>query len=315
MVDGGFELHEESRFAKVAKLDRRRFLLSASATGVAALLAACSGEDSPTLAQSADGATEVSTGGTVGTAASDGDAPALRVGSDPTTSTDGSTAPSLDSTDTSASSSTSGASNTTDSTAATQTTQTTASQTTQTTQASQSTTTTQGTTATTDKQTTTTAGSGSALPAGASMTVAFTYQQQSGGKDVPPYVAVWIEDGSGNLLQTVSLWYQQYGRGEQWLPDLRRWYNVDQQRMANGGSNNIGAISGATRSPGSFQVRWDGKTNGTTAPAGSFFVCIESARERGPYSLIRQSVNLNGSAMQQGLSSDGELVNASVSVG
>jgi len=309
MVDGGFELHEQSRYAKVAKLDRRRFLLSASASGMAALFAACSGQDQPTLGLSVDGATEVSTGGTTGTAASDAGAPALRVGNDPTTSADGSTATSLNSTDSSGSSSTSDTTNTT----AGQSTETTAAQSTQTTQTTQ-TSTTQATTSTT-QQNTTTSGSGSALPAGASMTVAFTYQQQSGGKDVPPYIAVWVEDGSGNLLQTVSLWYQQYGRGERWLPDLRRWYNVDQQRMAAGGSNNIAAISGATRSPGSFQVRWDGNANGAKVPAGTFFVCVESARERGPYSLIRQSVNLNGSAMQQGLSSDGELVNASVSVG
>ncbi|MDH3295739.1 MAG: DUF2271 domain-containing protein [Acidimicrobiia bacterium] len=146
------------------------------------------------------------------------------------------------------------------------------------------------------------------------MALAFTYEQQSGGKNVPPYIAVWIEDRNGNLVRTVALWYQQYGRGERWLPDLRRWYTVDQQRMSAGGSDTVAAISGPTRSPGSFQVAWDGRADGSAVAAGSYFVCIESARERGPYSLIRQAVNLNGAAVQQSLSSDGELVDASMSV-
>lgn len=146
------------------------------------------------------------------------------------------------------------------------------------------------------------------------MIVAFTYEQVSGGKNVPPYVAVWIEDGSGNLLTTVTLWYQQFGRGERWLPDLARWYNVDQSRIAAGGADTVDAISGATRSPGSYQVAWNGTANGSAVPAGNYFVCIESARERGPYSLIRQAISLNGSPQQQDLSSDGELINASVSV-
>ena len=158
-------------------------------------------------------------------------------------------------------------------------------------------------------------GTGGALPAGATMVVSFTYQPQPSGKNMPPYVAVWIEDGSGNLATTVALWYQQFGRGERWLPDLTRWYNVDQSRIAAGGGDTVDAISGPTRSPGGFQVAWNGQINGSAAPAGSYFLCIESARERGPYSLIRQSVNLDGSTQQQDLSGDGELIDASFAIG
>ncbi len=166
----------------------------------------------------------------------------------------------------------------------------------------------------TTPSTSTTTGSGGALPAGGTMVIAFTYEQASGGKNVPPYIAVWIEDGAGNLLTTVSLWYQQFGRGERWLPDLTRWYNVDQSRISGGGPDTVDAISGPTRSPGSYQVAWDGMGTGGTAPAGNYFICIESARERGPYSLIRESMNLDGSSRQQNLSADGELTNASVTV-
>ncbi len=155
---------------------------------------------------------------------------------------------------------------------------------------------------------------GGALPNGGTMVVSFTYEPQPGGKNVPPYVAVWIEDGSGNLMVTVALWYQQFGRGERWLPDLTRWYNVDQNRIASGGADIVDAISGPTRSPGSFQVAWDGRIDGSPARAGTYFVCVESARERGPYSLIREAVELNGATRQQSLSSDAELVNASVAV-
>ena len=76
----------------------------------------------------------------------------------------------------------------------------------------------------------------------------------------------------------------------------------------------VDAMSGPTRSPGSYQVAWDGRVDGAPAPSGNYFVCVESARERGPYSLIRQSVALTGSTQQQNLSNDGELVDASMAV-
>ncbi len=160
------------------------------------------------------------------------------------------------------------------------------------------------TTATTSATSTTrSAGPATALPAGADLVVNFTYEQAAGGKNVPPYIAVWIEDDSGDLVETVALWYQQFGRGENWLPDLRRWYNTT------GGSV---ADSGPTRAPGQHQVAWSGSSEfGAPMPPGRYYVCVESARERGPYSLVRTAVDLSGGGINVQLGADGELKAAS----
>ena len=147
------------------------------------------------------------------------------------------------------------------------------------------------------------------------MVVSFTYLQLPGGKDVSPYIAVWVENAAGDLHQTVALWYQQFGRGERWLPDLTRWYNVDQDRIVAGGTDTVAAISGPTRDPGSFQVVWDGRADGVPSAPGEYFLCIEAARERGPYSLIREPVMLDGRSIDMAMVDDAELVEASVTVG
>ncbi|MDH3301199.1 MAG: DUF2271 domain-containing protein [Acidimicrobiia bacterium] len=275
--------------------DRRTFLYTLYGWTLGAVLAACAGDDADVFAAEEGVGSGVSAGSDGSVADQDGATPrTLRVQTDESkaaaaTTGTGETTSTVDP----ATSSTDETTATTSTTASSETTR------------DQSATTSSSQAA---------GGGGAALPAGGTMVVAFTYEQQSGGKNVPPYIAVWIEDGSGELLATVALWYQQFGRGERWLPDLTRWYNVDQSRIASGGADTVDAISGPTRSPGSYQVAWGGQANGLTAPAGTYFVCIESARERGPYSLIRQSVNLGGSTQQLGLASDGELVNASISV-
>ena len=132
------------------------------------------------------------------------------------------------------------------------------------------------------------------------VTVGFTYAQGQGGKDLPPYIAVWIEDANGDFVDTVALWYEQSQKGPRWLNDLRRWFSL-------AGSSDYDTISSATRLPGAYTVVWDA----SSLDAGSYHVCIESARERGPYSLIRQPVDLpTGGAIS--LPDEGELVAASV---
>jgi hypothetical protein len=267
----------------VADLGRRSFLRTALAATAGAVIAACSRGDAEAFGVSGESVAAD------GTNAAGSSTSALRVDVDPSASQSGSTDSMGDSSSTTAAEQ----STTTSTEATTSTTSTTGQETTASTAPPQS---------------------GGAIPAGGQMVISFTYDQLGGGKNVPPYVAVWVENAGGELLTTVSLWYQQFGRGERWLPDLRRWYNVDQNRMNNGGSNNLDAISGPTRSPGSFQVSWNGQANGAAVPPGSYFVCIESARERGPYSLIREQVSLSGSALQVDFFGDGELFDASVSV-
>ena len=64
---------------------------------------------------------------------------------------------------------------------------------------------------------------------------------------------------------------------------------------------------------GAYSVVWDGKDdNGAAASQGDYFVCIEAAREHGPYELVRESISLGTKPAQKALADKGELTAASV---
>ncbi len=147
--------------------------------------------------------------------------------------------------------------------------------------------------------------------AGAAVTVAFTYQAtaasggggKGGGPARNPYIAVWVEDAAGKLVKTLSLWHLQ-GR-DNWLNELKRWYQVS-------GGKDTG--SSATRAAGTYQVAWDlTDLNGAKVSPGSFYLCVEAAREHGPYSLVRQQVSL-AKAGATPLPDSGELTGVTVTV-
>lgn len=156
------------------------------------------------------------------------------------------------------------------------------------------------------------AASGPALPATAQLKIDFTYTAATGGgRFHNPYIAVWLEDASGALVRTVSLWYK--AAEAKYTQELRRWYTDDRARIAKGGADTRTTISGPTRVPGSYSVVWDGKTDtGTQAPQGAYFVCIEAAREQGPYELIRDSITLGTAGLTKALTPNGELSAAAV---
>lgn len=152
-------------------------------------------------------------------------------------------------------------------------------------------------------------GTATAIPVGSEAVVAFTYAAAASGQGPVrnPYVAVWVEDAAGELVATVALWFLQESKGTRWLSDLRRWYSVD------GGQDTIEAVSSATRTPGDHQVVWDGSTSdGAQAPQGDLYVCIEAAREHGPYSLIREAVSLGTDPVTVDLADVEELQDASL---
>lgn len=155
---------------------------------------------------------------------------------------------------------------------------------------------------------------GGSVAVAGEMVVTFTYTQGAGGKNEPPYVAVWIEDTAGRLVETVALFYEQGRRGGRWLDHLDRWFSVDAVRIAGGGEDTAATISSATRLPGVYTVAWDGSVGGVAAPSGPYFLCIEAVRENGPHSLIREAVDLTGSLPPTPLPGDGELSEASVRI-
>ena len=108
-----------------------------------------------------------------------------------------------------------------------------------------------------------------------------------------PYVAVWVEDADHFPVRTLALWLQQ----ARWLPDLKQWYRDDQTRALAEGSDLSRTVSSATRPPGRYTLRWDGKDNeGKLVKAGRYTLCIEAAREHGGYDVQRHELTVNGTA-------------------
>jgi hypothetical protein len=156
---------------------------------------------------------------------------------------------------------------------------------------------------TTDEPTTTEA------PAGVQgeMVVRFTYAAAASQRVRNPYIAVWIEDADGELVDTVALWFLQSQKGMRYLNELQRWSSVD------GSSTTIDTVSSATRTPGDYALTWDlTDAAGRPVAAGDYHVCIEAAREHGPYSLVRGQVTLGDGDVTTELTPDGELSDATI---
>jgi len=118
-----------------------------------------------------------------------------------------------------------------------------------------------------------------------------------------PYVAIWIDDKDHAEVRTIAVWHQK----PRYLPDLRNWYREDR------GENMIASVSSATRPPGKYTVKWDGKDNhGKPVKAGPFFVNIEAAREHGTYQMMRQEIDFNGTPQSLSLPGGTEIASATL---
>jgi thiamine biosynthesis lipoprotein ApbE len=129
-----------------------------------------------------------------------------------------------------------------------------------------------------------------------------------------PYMAVWIEDKDGRAVRTLALWVSMGGAGPfQWLPDLKRWYQGDQDRKAIDKKEIFFTVSRPTRPPGKYKVIWNGKDNdGKQLGGGEYTVTIEAAREHGTYQSIRKQVDLTGKPFSEELQGNVEIRSASI---
>jgi hypothetical protein len=124
-----------------------------------------------------------------------------------------------------------------------------------------------------------------------------------------PYVAIWIEDKDHFPVRTVALWQQK----PRYLTDLKNWYREDRMRSMAEGSDLVGTISSATRSPGKYTVKWDGKDNqGKLVKAGTYTVNIEAAREHGTYQMMHQEMDFSGSPKTVQLPGGSEIASATL---
>lgn len=131
------------------------------------------------------------------------------------------------------------------------------------------------------------------------LNINFEIKSPNSGRGKKPYVAVWVEDWTGQSIRTLHLWMQQKN-GEKYLPELKRWHRNDRKRKATTKPDIIKTISSPTKRPGTYSVLWDGTNdNGEFLDAGEYYICVESAREDGPYNLVRGRVNVGTSAFTE----------------
>jgi len=88
-----------------------------------------------------------------------------------------------------------------------------------------------------------------------------------------PYVAVWIENGEGKSIRSVTVW----GMKPKYWPSLPGWWKFARDDMTL-----VKSVTRATRSPGRYDVVWDGKDDqGAKVPQGTYTVRVEVHREHG----------------------------------
>ncbi|GAB2973259.1 hypothetical protein GCM10027049_04100 [Mucilaginibacter puniceus] len=101
-----------------------------------------------------------------------------------------------------------------------------------------------------------------------------------------PFVAIWVVDADKKPVKQIALWYNK----PKYLTDMRSWYATYRNEFyAN--SPSVSSTTSATRSPGKYTVKWDGKDDsGNLVKDGTYTVYIEVAREHGTHQLITQEI-------------------------
>ncbi len=141
------------------------------------------------------------------------------------------------------------------------------------------------------------------------LTVTIELSLIEGSRVHRPYVAVWIEDQQHAPVRTVVLWFGKY----KFLHELRAWSREESMRSVSEDTHVMNSVSSATRPPGKYTFKWDGKDdNGNLVKAGKYTVMIEAVREHGSYQLMHQEIDFNGSPKQVQLPGEVEIASATL---
>jgi hypothetical protein len=136
------------------------------------------------------------------------------------------------------------------------------------------------------------------LPAGMKLDIRFEIAAPVMGRYRPPYVAVWIENAQGLPVRQLALWFEE--SRPRYLNELTRW--------AGENTSIPETVSGPTRLPGSYTLSWDLKDDrGAVLGQGDYYVCLEMAREHGPYELFREKLSLGTAPVSKTYPENGEL--------
>ncbi|WP_415906701.1 DUF2271 domain-containing protein [Neptuniibacter sp. QD72_48] len=138
--------------------------------------------------------------------------------------------------------------------------------------------------------------------------IELTIPQIATSKYQRPFVAVWVEQkGERKAVSTISVWFDD----KKWLKDIRRWW-----RKAGRYGQAVDGVTGATRVPGGYTLKWDGTDNqGKALPAGEYTLYLEAVREHGDRTLLKQKVSLGKGQQVYKLDAGAELGPVSISIG
>ncbi|HKW00558.1 MAG TPA: DUF2271 domain-containing protein [Vicinamibacterales bacterium] len=129
-----------------------------------------------------------------------------------------------------------------------------------------------------------------------------------GGPAKRPFVAIWIEDADRFPVRTVALWYHE----DRYLTEMKAWYRADRLRSMSETTSIVRTVGSATRAPGKYSVKWDGKDNdGKLVKAGTYTVFLEVSREHGTYQLLKQEMKFAGTPQKVQLTPGTEVAAAS----
>lgn len=143
--------------------------------------------------------------------------------------------------------------------------------------------------------------SGLVLSATASeLEIALQLPKISEGQYHRPYVAVWVEDSSEKSVRLIEIWREK----PDWIKDLRRFW----RKTGRADQPLVDARTGATKGPGQYRLRWDGKDDqGVAVPNGEYQLVIEAAREHGGRQLVKQKFNWDGTAVAVSVAAGNEI--------
>lgn len=105
-----------------------------------------------------------------------------------------------------------------------------------------------------------------------------------------PYIAIWLETLDRQYVTTIAL----LADDPEWHKDLRQWWRkVSRENMR------IDGVTGATKRPGKFNLKWAGKNEqGQVIPTGDYLLNIEASREEGGRDYARAVITLGKSNEQ-----------------
>ncbi|RZJ82523.1 MAG: DUF2271 domain-containing protein [Flavobacterium sp.] len=123
------------------------------------------------------------------------------------------------------------------------------------------------------------------------LTINFEFNKIAGNSH-RPFTAIWVENDKKEAVRNLALWFNK----ARWLPDLRNWYKINSVKFK-ADNKNYASVTGATRNPGKYTVKWDGKTdNGEFVPQGNYTINIETSKEHGTDEILRQTMEFKKSA-------------------